>query len=183
MAEVGRGREAIADTDGDGAGKEANESKVLKILRILATEPSESPEHPDHWHTPQIGVRSADRYGLSRGCPGKNGRGDCVSRPGEWRSPQSDRSSLSSSPEKTPAPAREAGNAGQRTVFENSLIGARFRRDRFRGRLNQAATATTAHLTALAACCPRFIRCPLVRCTFFMRSTPAFARDLTLFFW
>jgi hypothetical protein len=154
-----------------------------KILRILANGPSESPEHPDHWHTPRIGVRSADRYGLSRGCPGKNGRGDCASRLRLWLSPRSDRSSLSPSPEKTPVPARGAGMAAQRTVFENSLICARFRRDRFRGRLNQAATATTAHLTTLAACCPRFIRCPLVRCTFFMRSTPAFARDLTLLFW
>jgi hypothetical protein len=73
--------------------------------------------------------------------------------------------------------------AAQRTVFENSLIRARFRRERFRGGLNQAATATTAHLTTLAASCPRFIRRPLVRCTFFMRGTTAFARDLALLFW
>jgi hypothetical protein len=148
-----------------------------------ATGPSESPKHPDHLHTPRVGLRSADRSGLSRGCPGKNGRSDCASRRGEWLSVRSDRSSLSSSREKTPAPARGAGMAAQRTVFQNSLICARFRRHRFRSRLNQAATATTAHLTALAASCPRFIRCPLVRCTFFMRSTPTFTRDLTLLFW
>ena len=172
----------FADTDGDGAGK-AERIESLENPANPATGPSESPEHPDHWHTPQIVVRSADRYGLSRGCPEKNGRGDCVSRSGERLFPRSDRSSLSSSPEKTPAPARAAEMAGQRTVFENSLIRARFRRNRFRGRLNQAATATTAHLTALAARCPRFIRCPLVRCTFFMRSPPAFARDLALLLW
>ena len=51
MPEVGRGTDAIADTDGDGAGKEPNESKVWKILRILL------PDHLSRLNTPATGTR------------------------------------------------------------------------------------------------------------------------------
>lgn len=148
-----------------------------------ASGPSDWPEHPGHRHTPHTGVRPVGRCGQSRGCPGKTGRADCSSPSGERLHARFDRSSFSLCLEKRPAPARDAGMPGQRTAPGNSLICARFRCDRFRQRLNEPAAAAAAHLTALATGCSRFIRRPLVRCTFFMRSTPAFAGDLALFFW
>jgi len=51
MPEVSRRRDAIADTDGDGAGKEPNESKVWKILRI------QLPDHLSRRNTPTTGTR------------------------------------------------------------------------------------------------------------------------------
>jgi hypothetical protein len=57
------------------------------------------------------------------------------------------------------------------------------RRFAWRFRDDEAPASAAADLTALASCVPRFVGCPFVRRSLFMRGAPTLAGDLALLFW